>query len=182
MHNNSEWMFTRNRILRSAGQAENHIHWWENVSAGGGIPTVASSVKAFNVMDRWLAAIEADKSGAPHEVKVARNRPPEAHDMCTIDGQDYVWTPGSICDAKFTYTGLIRMTAGGPNTNDVQGQLKPLNRADYNVTFTDAQWARLQNAFPQGVCDYSEGVGQQPPTAPWLDFSAGPGGTPPTTT
>jgi hypothetical protein len=58
-------------------------------------------------------------------------------------------------------------------------QLQPLNRADYNVTLTDAQWARLQNAFPQGVCDYSkEGVGQQPPTAPWLDFSAGPGGIP----
>src|SRR5262249_61777346 len=115
-----------------------------------------------------------------HEAKVARNRPPEAHDMCTIDGQDHAWVPGSICDAEFTYTGLIRMTAGGPNTNDVlKCQLKPLNRANYNVTFTDAQWARLQNAFPQGVCDYSkDGVGQQPPTAPWLDFSSGPGGTP----
>jgi Tannase-like family of unknown function (DUF6351) len=180
MHNNSEWMFTRNRILRSAGQAENHIHWWENVSASGGIPTVASSVKAFNVMDRWLAAIEADKSGAPHEVKVALNRPPEAQDMCTIDGQDYVWTPGSICDATFTYTGLIRMTAGGPNTNDVlKCQLKPLNRADYSATFTDAQWTRLQTVFAEGVCDFTKpGVGQQPPSAPWLTFMSGPGGTP----
>ena len=180
MHNNSEWMFTRNRILRSTGQAGNHIHWWEDVSAGAGIPTIASSVKAFNVMDRWLAAIEADNSALSHEAKVARNRPAEAHDMCTIDGQDFDWTPGSICDLEFTYTGLIRMTAGGPNTNDVlKCQLKPLSRADYNVTFTDAQWARLQNAFPQGVCDYSkDGVGQQPPTAPWLDFSTGPGGTP----
>jgi uncharacterized tannase-like protein DUF6351 len=195
MHNNSEWMFTRNRILRSlkqqdasesedlgdsGGEALNEIHWWENVSASGGIPTMASSVKAFDVMDRWLAAIEADKSSAPHEVKVARNKPAEAHDKCTINGQDYAWTPGSICDADFTYTGLIRMTAGGPNTNDVlKCQLKPLNRTEYGVTFTDAQWARLQAVFSEGVCDFSKpGVGQQPPSAPWLSFMSGPGGTP----
>jgi hypothetical protein len=199
MHNNSEWIFTRNRILRSleqrdthendAGpgdlldsseQAVNQIHWWENVSAGAGIPTIASSLKAFNVMDRWLVAIEADASNTPHEVKVARNKPAEAHDICTIDGKDYDWTPGSICDTKFTYTGLIRMTAGGPNTNDVlKCQLKPLSRTDYGVTFTDAQWARLQAVFPEGVCDFSKpGVGQQPPTAPWLTFMSGPGGIP----
>jgi hypothetical protein len=192
MHNNSEWMFTRNRILRSIGQAEkdnggndggqvlNEIHWWEDVSAGAGIPTMASSVKAFNLMDHWLAAIESDTSNAPQEVKVARNRPPEARDMCTIGGQDYEWTPGSICDAKFTYTGLIRMTAGGPNTNDVlKCRLKPLDRADYSVTFTDAQWARLRAVFAEGVCDFSKpGIGQQPPTAPWLSFMSGPGGIP----
>jgi hypothetical protein len=190
MHNNSEWMFTRNRILRSLKQpdadenssagAVNQIHWWEDVSAGGGIPTMASSVKAFNVMDRWLAAIEADTSNAPHEVKVARNRPAEAHDMCTIAGQAYDWTPGSICDSTFTYTGLIRMTAGGPDTNDVlKCRVKPLERTDYNVPFTDAQWARLRAAFPEGVCDFSKpGVEQQPPSAPWLTFMSGPGGTP----
>jgi len=36
-----------------------------------------------------------------------------------------------------------RVVAGGPNTNDVlKCQLKPLNRSDYQATFTDAQWAR----------------------------------------
>ena len=81
---------------------------------------------------------------------------------------------------QFTYTGLSRMVAGGPTTNDVlKCQLKPLNRADYNVAFTDAQWARLQQSFPSGVCDYSKpGVMQQPPTAPWLTFAGGPGGMP----
>jgi hypothetical protein len=72
------------------------------------------------------------------------------------------------------------MAAGGPNTNDVlKCQLKPLIRAEYKVTFTDAQWARLQQTFADGVCDYAKaGVGQQPPTAAWLSFAAGPGGTP----
>jgi len=180
MHNNSEWIFTRNRILRSNGRAPNQVHWWENVPAGAGIPPISTSLKAFNLMDQWLAAIEADKSALPHEEKVERNKPAEAHDACIIDGQEYSWTPGSICDKQFTYTGLIRMTAGGPATNDVlKCQLKPLKQADYSVTFTPAQWARLQRTFPDGVCDFSKhGVGQRPPLAPWLTFESGPGGVP----
>ena len=42
------------------------------------------------------------------------------------------------------------MGAGGPLTDDVMKcQLKPLRRDDYPVTFTDAQWAQLQQAFPE---------------------------------
>ena len=41
-------------------------------------------------------------------------------------------------------------------------RLKPMRRDDYPVTFTDAQWARLQGAFPSGVCDYRRlGVAQR---------------------
>jgi hypothetical protein len=85
----------------------------------------------------------------------------------------------AICDQKFTFLGMIRMTAGGPVTNDVlKCQHKPLNRVDYNVAFTDEQWARLQAAFPSGVCDYSKpGVEQAKPKA-WLTFEDGPGGRP----
>jgi hypothetical protein len=40
--------------------------------------------------------------------------------------------PGSVCDSEFTWTGLTRVVAGGPDTNDVvKCQLKPLNRFDY---------------------------------------------------
>ena len=57
-------------------------------------------------------------------------------------------------------------------------QLKPLRRADYSVTFTDAQWTRLQAAFPGGVCDWSKpSVGATPAIA-WLSFAEGPGGKP----
>lgn len=184
MHNNSEWIFTRNRLLRTNGNAANEIHWWQPLTTAPtgntSRPSPAIALKAFNLMDQWLSAIEADNSALSHEAKVARNRPAAARDACTINDQEYDWTPGSICDVLFTYTGLTRMAAGGPDTNDVlKCQLKPLNRADYNVTFTDAQWTRLQQTFPQGVCDFSQpGVAQQPPTAPWLDFSSGPGGVP----
>jgi len=57
-------------------------------------------------------------------------------------------------------------------------QLKPLNRSDYRVAFSDPQWAQVQALFPNGVCDWSRpSVGQQP-NVPWLTFATGPGGRP----
>lgn len=34
-------------------------------------------------------------------------------------------------------------------------QLVALDRTSYDVSFSDADWARMQEAFPSGVCDYS---------------------------
>jgi hypothetical protein len=49
-------------------------------------------------------------------------------------------------------------------------KLKPMNREDYPVTFSDEQWNRLQQAFPGGVCDYSKpGVSQRGAQA-WLTY------------
>jgi hypothetical protein len=72
-----------------------------------------------------------------------------------------------------------RVAAGEDNTSDIMKcQLKPLSRLDYSATFNDAQWARLQAAFPSGVCDYSlPGIGQVAPE-PWQTFADGPGGRP----
>jgi Tannase-like family of unknown function (DUF6351) len=182
MHNNSEWMFTRFRILRANGSAANQVHWWENsnvVNPQGNVsrPSAATALRSFNLLDQWLTAIEADQSSLPHAKKVTRNKPAAARDACIVDGVEYDWTPGSVCDQRFTFLGMIRVTAGGPVTNDVlKCQLKPLSRVDYAVGFTDAQWARLQATFPSGVCDYTlHGVGQTKPK-PWLTFADGPGG------
>jgi hypothetical protein len=177
-------MFTRFRILRANGNAANQVHWWENsnvVNPVGNVsrPSAATALRSFNLLDQWLSAIEADKSSLPREKKVTRNKPAAARDACIVDGVEYDWTPGSICDQKFTFLGLIRMTAGGPPTNDVlKCYLKPLSRVDYPVAFSDAQWARLQATFPSGVCDYTRpGVAQTRPR-PWLTFADGPGGRP----
>ena len=71
------------------------------------------------------------------------------------------------------------MVAGEPFTGDVlKCELKPLDRSDYPVQFTDAQWAQLQQLFSAGVCDYSKpGVDQQP-TMAWMSYADGPGGKP----
>ena len=64
--------------------------------------------------------------------------------------------------------------------NDViKCQLEPLVPSDYYpILFTDAQWARLQESFPTGVCDWSgPGVGQQGAIG-WQIYQDGPGGAP----
>jgi hypothetical protein len=38
------------------------------------------------------------------------------------------------------------------------------------VPFTDAQWTRLQKAFPTGVCDYSKLGQRQQGAVPWLTY------------
>ena len=71
------------------------------------------------------------------------------------------------------------MAGGALEENILKCQLKPLNASDYaSVVFTAAQWARLNAAFPGGLCDWSRpGVGQQEAISP-LTFAAGPGGVP----
>jgi hypothetical protein len=68
--------------------------------------------------------------------------------------------------------------AGGPlSENILKCRLKPVNSADYApVVLSSAQLARLNAAFPDGVCDWSErGVEQERARAP-RDYTDGPGG------
>jgi hypothetical protein len=128
---------------------------------------------AFLAVDKWLAGIEADRSSAPLEVKVLRHKPAEAQDSCWADGK-----PGAKCPDAYRYP---KMVAGAPVASDIMKcQLKPIDWSDYgSVSFTQDQQQRLQQAFPQGVCDWSKpGVEQQPPVAPWLTFARRVGGEP----
>ena len=70
-----------------------------------------------------------------------------------------------------TRYGTPRQVAGSEEYNDiVKCRLKPLDRKAYSATFTDAQWAALQKAFPGGVCDWKQpGIGQQK-NIPWLTY------------
>jgi hypothetical protein len=83
----------------------------------------------------------------------------------------------NLCRPAFPYFGAPRIAAGGPVSHDViKCQLKPLDQADYSLQFTADQWARLQAAFPTGVCDWSKPGVDQVPSIPWMTFENGPGG------
>ena len=48
---------------------------------------------------------------------------------------------------------------------------KPLRRSDYYpIAFTEGQWARLQDAFPAGVCDWSRAGVSQTGALPWQTY------------
>jgi hypothetical protein len=164
----------RARLDRDAGGHANQVIWTNPGSLAG---DPVASREAFLLMDRWLAAIAADtRSGSP-ATKVVRNKPADAVDACWIAGRKV--TDMSTCRTAFPYYGSPRIAAGAPITHDVMKcRLRPLARTDYAAAFTDDQWARLQAAFPTGVCDWARrSVGYQR-GLPWMSFARGPGGQP----
>jgi hypothetical protein len=157
----------RDRLLRNFGTAANQILWQGPTPLIGDPSFVDASVYA---MDGWLARIYADHRSIPQAQKVLQDKPPSLTDRCT-DGTGHDVSQAT-CDAVVQQYGTPRFVAGEPHTDDVLDcQLKALNRSDYlPVTFTNAQWQQLQQAFPNGVCDYSKpGVGQGPTTT-WLTY------------
>ncbi|MGH2794254.1 MAG: DUF6351 family protein [Actinomycetota bacterium] len=179
-HNNNEihadfYSYTlRERLLKANGSLGNYALF---VSPLPLVPLPQVSDEAFLLMDEWLANIEKDASAKPRAVKVAENRPAGAVDSCWVGLKKVTdWT---ICQTLFPHFTSPRVNAGGPIANDVlKCQTKPLRREDYSVAFSDAQWTRLEGAFPTGVCDWSKpGVGQRP-GIPWATFANGPGGSP----
>lgn len=176
VHSNLHPRITEARLIRSNGHANNRAAWTEPDEWDGSSSSPETTALSFNVMDNWLAAIEADSTSDPAEVKVLRNKPPEAADGCFRDGQR---VDDTFCSSYTAYSDP-RLVAGMPMTRDIlKCQLKALNRDDYEVAFSESQWKRLEAAFPGGVCDFTKpGVAQQPPIGAWLSFADGPGGHP----
>ena len=78
----------------------------------------------------------------------------------------------------FRTEALLQKHLADARINVEQCRLQRLRASDYpGVTFTADQWARLQAAFPQGVCDFRRpGIGTRPSIA-WLDYDV-TGGVP----
>jgi hypothetical protein len=141
-------------------------------------------------MDDWLSnlvetAPKATLNDVRTHAQVVAAKPAAAHDLCFLTGDTNFTTPVTDmaqCDAdpRLAKHSPPRQVAGGPSDENIlKCQLKPLNPSDYApVAFTAGAVARLNAAFPGGVCDWSKpGVGQQAAISP-LTFAAGPGGVP----
>lgn len=181
MHDNSQYLFTHQRVLRSTGTAPNHVQWFDTTEREFGLPSAALEEQSKGALDRWVSAITSDsRTYASPAAKATANRPAGVRNSCFVAGQQTAWTPGSVCEKAFTYYGDARVAAGGPLTNDVvKCRLQAPVRSSYGVAFTQAQWTALRAAFPAGVCDYSRpGQYQSAPTGTWLTYGAGPDGRP----
>lgn len=145
---------------------------------------------AFEMMDEWLASIEANTSSASLAEKIVESKPESFVDQCFFE--DSVGNvrgtnlDSADCPVKFGMS--PRQVAGGPVAEDIlKCQLKPLNldSSDYQLSltgdqiiFTLDQQSRLQAVFASGVCDWSKpGVAQQLNPG-WMSFADGPDGVP----
>jgi uncharacterized tannase-like protein DUF6351 len=182
IHSDFHSYVMRARLDTANGGHGNQIIWtWQG---GPGLfqnitPPPSIAVQSFVLMDQWLTAIKADTRPVPLARKVLLDKPSSAVDACFL-GSTYVEnTDAATCAAAFPHYGDARLGAGESMVdNAMQCQLKPLNPADYSVTFTPTQWTALQQAFPQGVCDWRQPPAGWRQSIPWLTYAGGPGGEP----
>ena len=158
----------RARLQKANGRSDNQVIWIgppRDRNQTGGVDLASLSI---DTMNKWLDRIAADRSPLSIE-KIVRNKPAEATDACW-DGQGNKVVEKASFDGKGKCNTLYpvhsepRLMAGAPLSNDVlKCRLKPINYADYKVTFTDAQKKRLAAIFSTGVCDFSEPGMEQVP-------------------
>jgi hypothetical protein len=176
----------------NGGNHGNQVMWRYGTGLLPATPAqfAAVTLNSLLTMDAWLSnltlsAPKATLNSARSQAQVIQARPVTAFDLCYLTGDSNFAAPvtdPAVCDAdpRLAKHASPRQIAGGPLVENIlKCQLKPLNATDYvPVLFSPAQWARLEAAFPDGVCDWSKsGIGQQPAISP-LNFAGGPGGVP----
>ncbi|MGH2986106.1 MAG: DUF6351 family protein [Solirubrobacterales bacterium] len=164
----------RSRLEREQGHFRNQVIWM------GHAPLIGDpnyTTEGLLAIDRWLAAVEADRSGAPMAQRIVANRPQDIQDRCSqVPAVEAIEVPGlgRVCELRDVESryGTPRTVAGESVATDTNKcALRPLRRTDYYpVEFSDAQWASLQAAFPTGVCDWSSAGIDQHGAVPWLSY------------
>jgi hypothetical protein len=112
--------------------------------------------------------------------QVVAAKPPAAFDLCFLTGDTNFTTPVTdmaLCDADAAPAEARVAAPGGRRSARREHPQVPAQAADPSdyapVRSRPAQLARLNAAFPGGVCDWSKpGVGQQEAISP-LTFAAG---------
>ena len=96
--------------------------------------------------------------------------------MAFVPELQFFGGPGtSSCNTLYPAYGFPRLVAGAPLSNDIiKCRLRDIDPADYAVTLTPSEDARLRTIFPDGVCDYSlPGHDQRNLLDTWLTYEGG---------
>ncbi len=167
MHHSYQSFATRRRLQLARGDADNQVIWFTDAR-----PAVAfdQTPEAFEVIDEWMENLRENP-----ELGVAGNRPPRAVDRCFMtNGQeiaagDGVWNgildaePAGACTQAFPTYSNSRRVAGGPTEGGIfkcglQSVGAAIAAGDYGAWLPSAaEQARLEQIFPDGVCDWSQG-------------------------
>jgi hypothetical protein len=168
----------RERLVKANGDAANQVMLVEDFRFGYYSSRSPLLMHALTEMDKWIAAVQADKGGGTAHEKVVRNKPATLQEGCntrdatpTFIVETQQRTSGQ-CAQLYPAPASARFEAGGPVSADViKCTLKPVAMSDYQVTFNAQQEQRLRSIFPAGVCNWSvPGVEQQGLRGTWLSF------------
>ena len=170
MHNARQSFSARQQMIDGQGHADNQLIWVSDRFA----PSRDVVGEAFELLDEWITNIQANP-----ELGVVGNKPESATDMAIFaDGSEArgpdVWDgildddPPGLGTTAFPPFSSPRMVAGGDIKGDIfKTYLIPVEeaiaRGFYDpVVLTGAQIERLNEIFPDGVADYSQGCVGRP--------------------
>jgi hypothetical protein len=175
---------THERLLKANGYNDNHIMLTEDRKWGDSLRSPMQR-GALGQLDQWLTKLSQDTSSDPQIVKLRRAKPADLVDACwTRDDKPQKIVEKAAygagrCEELYPANSFPRGVAGASIAADIiKCQLKPISSADYKVSFTSEETARLKKIFSTGVCDWSKpGVEQQPLAGTWQNFNAPQAGT-----
>lgn len=183
IHDRQRAFSIRERLGTAEGAQPENVVIWTFPSSGSLNQTLTGAVGDTStgtvLLDEWLTAAKADTGGGSWPERLARSRPANAVDRCTVaDGEtlsgDGLYDEANACTEEFPVAADARRVAGAPLRDDVlKCQTKPLDAGYFSRAVTDQQLEALQPVFPDGVCDWSRpGIGQVPLSGTWLTFAA----------
>jgi len=161
MHHAAASFSTRARMLQGQGSADNQVIW---MTAKPHNPVA----EAFAVMDQWMLNIMIRP-----DLSVADNKPMRAEDKCfdrkgrILAKGDGVWDgdwngrPEGACMSIYPRHKTSREIAGaGIEGNVFKCELQLVSKAIDNGVYGDVDMQpyleRLEQVFPEGVCDFSK--------------------------
>src|SRR5581483_9202619 len=150
--------------IRARLDARYGSHRSQAIWSGAPLPS-----SAMTTANTWLNDLDALQAKHPWKSRawlVAHSRPAAANDACRAG----LTGPPVGCSVG-KHSGPRQM-AGGPVAEDVlKCQLRPLRRSDYPAKMTPAEFAALEQVFPDGVCNYSKhSVGYTKHSRTWVSY------------
>jgi hypothetical protein len=161
IHDRERDFTIRERLNKANGRSDNQVIWIAARGENYQTKNVDLASLSLDTMNQWLDNMAADPSPLSAD-KVVRNKPADAVDTCWDPDGNKIVEPASFdgggkCNTFYPVHSEPRLIAGAPLANDVlKCELKPINYADYKVSFAAAQKARMAAVFPSGVCDYTK--------------------------
>jgi hypothetical protein len=166
MHHSHQSFATRKRMLNFDGDSSNQVIWFTDARPARAFD---QTPMAFQVIDEWLANMRSNPDGG-----VAGNKPARAVDSCFATNGALIYSgadawagildsrlPGP-CALAFPLFSSSRIVSGGPIEGSIfKCALKPVATAVADGTYAPwmpaaADFERLEQIFPTGVCDYSK--------------------------
>jgi hypothetical protein len=172
---------TRERLQKANGYTDNQVMLTDDRRWGDSLKAPVL-LEGLAEMDRWLTKLTDDTSKDSKLAKLRRAKPADFVDACWTRDEhpqkivERQMPTSGKCNELYPVNSFPRGVAGSPLAADViKCQIKPVSAADYKVTFTPDETARLKQIFPGGVCDWSKpGIEQQPMAGTWQALPAAP--------